>query len=168
MARIVKVFSICLSILLALPLTGWATASPLAQDQQEGYTLSGEALAAAKRFRSKPNGRLFADLEVVLKEFLTAAGTASAAGQDQYQAISQQQLLDLLGPPPFEGEKGQVTYGHSYGTTSFFFEGGRLKNFLTLGEGTVWYEPTYPRQSAAKRFWHKMVKWSRKLKRLLL
>jgi hypothetical protein len=79
-------------------------------------------------------------------------------------ARPRQQLLDLLGTPTYEGEKAEVTYGLSYGTTTFFFEDGRLKSFITPSEPTFWH--SYPRQSLGKRLWYKAVRWSGKLKRL--
>ena len=161
-----KHISICVSLFLALtfnPIAG-AKAPPLDQPNQDGFTLSDNALAAAKRFRNNPTGRTFADLEVVLNEMMKVSGA-----KVEYLPIPQQQLIDLLGPPSTEDQNAQVTYGHSYfgsyGTTSFFFEGGKLKNFLTIGEPSIRYASTI-RPSRARLLWYKVVRWSGKLKSL--
>lgn len=127
--------------------------------------MSGEALAAAERLRSKPDARTLADLDIVLNELLKVGQAPSADGKVEPQAITKQQLVELLGPPTSEDEKGDVAYGHYSGTTHIFFENGLLKETLTSGGITYWY--SYPRQNAAKRFWYKIVRWSGKLKRLL-
>ncbi len=165
--KVIKTISLCIIILLVLPynLSGQATTSPPISPQEKSFTLSGEALAAAERLRSKPNERTLADLDIVINELLRVGQAASADRKPESQAITKQQLIDLLGPPTSEDEKGDVTYANNYGTTTMFFENGLLKETLSLGEATYWY--SYPRQSAAKRLWYKIVRWSGKLKRLL-
>lgn len=167
MNRINKITSLAVIILLVLPynLSGQAVTSPPAAPQEKSFTLSVEALAAAERFRSKPTERTLADLDMVMNELLKVGQPASADGKIEPQPITKQQLVELLGPPKSEDEKGDVVYGSNYGTTYISFENGLLKESQTLGEPTYWY--SYPRQSAAKRLWYKIVRWSGKLKRLL-
>ncbi len=166
MNRINKIISLGVIIFLVLSsnLIGQATTSPPASPQEKSYILSGEALAAAERLRTKPNERTLADLNIVMNELLRVGPAPSAEEKKEPQPITKQQLIDLLGPPKSEDEKGDVVYGSNYGTTHIFFENDLLKESLTLGEITYWYE--HPRQSAAKRLWYKIARWSGKLKRL--
>lgn len=145
------------------PLGRLAAGAPV-RSQEETFTFSSEALAAAKRFSSTKE-RAYADLEIVLNELQTLDRTTSPM-KVGYRPIRKQQLIDLLGPPTYESENGQVTYGNSFGTTTFFFEDGRLKSFLTLGEPTYWYSAD-PKWGIGKRVWYRAVRWAGKLKRFL-
>ena len=166
MNRLNRSLSVCLGTLLMLSSTLQGRAIAQLPTSQPGFTLSEEAKATALRFKTEPKGRLWADLEVVLKEL--AKPSATAAGGVEYQPISRSELLDLLGPPSSEGSDGSIIYGNSgyFETTGFFFEGGRLKSFVTLGESVVWYEPAFTQPNAAKRLWWKIVRLSRKIKGL--
>lgn len=167
MNRINRIISLVVILFLVFPynLIGQAVTSPPALPQEKSYSLSVEALAAAERLRSKPTERILADLNMVMNELLKVGQPASADGKIEPQPITKQQLVDLLGPPTSEDEKGDVAYANNYGTTHIYFENGLLKQILTSGGITYWY--SYPRQSAAKRLWYKLVRWSGKLKRLL-
>lgn len=167
MSRRVKVISVWAAVSLVLPLilNESAVASTRAVRQRESYTLSAEAVEAAGRFRRSVNERVFADLEIVLKELTKTGGKTSADGPVEYQSISKPQLRDLLGPPAYEGEKGEITYNHSFGTTTIYFEGDRLKEAITMGRPNFWYE--YPRQGTGKRLWYGTKRWARKIIRLI-
>ena len=160
-----KDISICVAVLLVIlnPLGRLATGAPV-RSQEESFTFSNEALAAAKRFSSTKE-RAFADLEIVLNELQKFDRTTSPI-KVGYRPISRQQLINLLGSPTYESEDGQVVYGNSFGTTAFFFEAGRLKSFLTLGEPNYWYS-FEPRWGIGKRLWYRAVRWAGKLKRFL-
>jgi hypothetical protein len=151
--------------MLAFSLPTRAAASTTVKYRQESYTPSAEALAAALRFRDVTLGKKFADLEVVIKELTKDEGASSAGGQAEYRAISRQQLLDLLGPPPFDDEKGTAIYRHTYGYTYFYFENDTLKDIQNVSEPILWY--AYPQQSFPKRMWYKAVRFAHRLKRLL-
>lgn len=157
--------SICVALLLIIlnPLGRLAAGAPV-RSQEESFTFSSEAQAAAKRFNSTKE-RAFADLEVVLNELQTLDRTTSPM-KVGYRPIPKQQLIDLLGPPTYESDDGQVVYGNSFGTTAFFFEDGRLKSFLTLGEPNYWYSAD-PKWSIGKRVWYRAVRWAGKVKRFL-
>jgi hypothetical protein len=162
MNRIIKVISIYVALSLALSsiTCGWAEVSARAVRQQEDYKLSAEALEAAGRFRNS-GARTFADLELVIKGLEKPGGTSSPGRGVEYQTILKRQLLELLGPPSYEGEKGQINYGHKYGSTTFYFEGDRLKEVMTIGEPIYWYSS--PRQGVAKRLWYRTRRWTRKV-----
>jgi len=157
-----------LLLAFSFKLAGSASAASLVQQQPETYSLSVAGAAAAARFRSEPKSKLYADLEVVLKELPQPAAPASPDGRVQYQVISNQQLLDLLGPATIESGEDHLSYSHSYGMTSFYFAGGRLMNVVTLGEpNCTFYTLSYPPQGAAKRLWYKTMKLSHKLTKML-
>jgi hypothetical protein len=162
MNRIIKVISIYVTISLALPFIPVGSAEVLARGArgQEAYELSAEALEAAARFRNS-SARVFADLELVLKGLEKPGGPPSPGWQVEYQPIPKRQLLDLLGPPPYEGEKDQIIYYHNYGSTAFYFESERLKNAVTLTEPSYWYST--PRAGVAKRLWYGTRRWTRKI-----
>ena len=143
-----------------LPIT--VGASQQAAPQEKGFVLSEGAIAAAERFRSEKNGRKLEDLEHVLSEFYEWDQTTRMYKRVFERTATKQRLLELLGPPDYEDEKGDVWYRHSYGSTTLFFEEGYFKDRATLIEWVA-----YPEQSLPKRVWHKAMRWTKKVWKLL-
>jgi hypothetical protein len=133
-----------------------------AASQEKGFVLSESARAAAERFRDVKKGRKLEDLELVLSEFYEWDQMARVYKRVIERTMTKQRLLELLGQPDYENEKGEAWYRHSYGSTTLFFEEGYFKDRATLIEWVA-----YPEQSLPKRVWHKAVRWTKKVGKLL-
>ena len=149
-------------LLLAGMLPGTVGAPQQAAPRAEGFVLSERAVAAAERFRDVKGGRKLEDLEIVLGEFYEWDQTARVFKRVVERTVTKQRLLDLLGPPDYETEKGDAWYRHSYGSTTLYFEGGYFKDRATLIEWVA-----YPEPPLHERVWRKAVRWTKKAGKLL-
>ena len=143
-----------------LPITVGASQQPA--PQEKGFVLSERAIAAAERFRDEKHGRKLEDLELVLGEFYEWDQTTRVFKRVVERTATKQRLLELLGPPDYENEKGEAWYRHSYGSTTLFFAEGYFKDRATLIEWVA-----YPEQSLPKRVWYKAIRWTKKVCKLL-
>lgn len=158
-----KIKSLVVFVLLIFSiLSGRVAASPPTASQEKDFVLSDKAMTAADRFRNKQNGRKLEDLEMVLGEFYEWDQLKPSFRRVTGRIISKLRLLELLGSPDYENEKGDAWYRHSYGSTTLFFEEGYFKDRSTM---ILWV--AYPERSLPKRVWHKVVRWTRKAGRLL-
>ena len=148
-------------VLISSILSATVAASQPTASQEKDFVLSAKALAAADRFRDRQNGRKLEDLELVLGEFYEWDQLKSSFRRVSGRIVSKQRLLELLGSPDYENEKGDVWYRHSYGSTTLFFEAGYFKDRATLIEWVA-----YPERSFPQRMWHKVVRWTRKIGKL--